>query len=399
MIYDPARHEPLAAFPWSEERARATIVRVVRAAERSFRPGSGWPLHPKDADGGDTAPVPVLYKGACGVAWALGYLDAVGAVPAHRDFGPHLEPIRTAIVALLGAEGIGGTASYLIGETPLLMLRYGCTREPADADRLEALIAGNVDHPAREVMWGAPGTMLAALFLHRRTGEARWAELFRASARTLWSHLAWSPEFACRYFTQDLFGREATFIGAVHGFVGAAAPLVMGSGMLDPGEWEAWRACIVETVTRTATREGPLANWRAQLYAPAATRMQYCHGAPGFVVCLADMPGSQLDALLIAAGEATWAAGPLRKGANLCHGTGGNGYAFLKLFERTRDPVWLARARAFAMHALMQMEADEARYGGLRHSLWTGDEGLAIYLWDCIRGAAAFPTIDVFYAA
>ena len=48
---------------------------------------------------------------------------------------------------------------------------------------------------------------------------------------------------------------------------------------------------------------------------------------------------------------------------------------------------------------LVQMEADEARYGGLRHSLWTGDEGFAIYLWDCIRGAAAFPTVDVFYAA
>jgi len=66
-------------------------------------------------------------------------------------------------------------------------------------------------------------------------------------------------------------------------------------------------------------------------------------------------------------------------------------------FERTRDPMWLTRARAFAMHAIAQCEQDEARYGGLRYSLWTGDPGLAIYLWDCVRGAAAFPTIDVFY--
>lgn len=65
---------------------------------------------------------------------------------------------------------------------------------------------------------------------------------------------------------------------------------------------------------------------------------------------------------------------------------------------RTGDPVWLARARAFAMHAMAQSEADEARFGGLRYSLWTGDPGLAIFLWDCIRGAAAFPTLDVFYA-
>jgi hypothetical protein len=76
----------------------------------------------------------------------------------------------------------------------------------------------------------------------------------------------------------------------------------------------------------------------------------------------------------------------------------GNGYAFLKLFARTRDEKWLARARAFAMHGIGQVDADAARYGQLRYSLWTGGPGFAIYLWDCIRGAAAFPTLDVFLA-
>jgi hypothetical protein len=31
------------------------------------------------------------------------------------------------------------------------------------------------------------------------------------------------------------------------------------------------------------------------------------------------------------------------------------------------------------------------------NAAWTGDPGLAIYLWDCLRGTAAFPTLDVFY--
>jgi hypothetical protein len=126
--------------------------------------------------------------------------------------------------------------------------------------------------------------------------------------------------------------------------------------------------------------------------------MQYCHGAPGFVVCLADLPGTDLDELLVAAGEATWVAGPLRKGSNLCHGTAGNGYAFLKLHRRMRDAQWLARARAFAMHAIGQFEEHAERYGRLRYSLWTGDLGLAIYLWNCIEGGAAFPTLDDFFA-
>nr|WP_246312301.1 lanthionine synthetase LanC family protein [Aquabacterium terrae] len=111
------------------------------------------------------------------------------------------------------------------------------------------------------------------------------------------------------------------------------------------------------------------------------------------------MPGRALDALLTEAGEATWAAGPLAKGSNLCHGTAGNAYAFLVLLARTRDARWRERARAFAMHAIAQFEDETARFGRLRHSLWTGDIGLAIFLWDCLRERAQFPALDVFFAA
>ena len=66
------------------------------------------------------------------------------------------------------------------------------------------------------------------------------------------------------------------------------------------------------------------------------------------------------------------------------------------LYRRTGDPRWLERARAFVMHGIGQVERDAARYGRGRYSLWTGDPGFAIYLWDCIRAQAAFPTLDVF---
>ena len=100
--------------------------------------------------------------------------------------------------------------------------------------------------------------------------------------------------------------------------------------------------------------------------------------------------------MLIAAGELTWAAGPLKKGANYCHGTAGNGYALLKLFTRTQDSRWLERARAFAMHAIAQSERDLQNFGRRRYSLWTGDLGLAAFLWSCIQATDAFPTADVF---
>jgi len=220
-------------------------------------------------------------------------------------------------------------------------------------------------------------------------------------AATLWSQLLWSEDFGCHYWTQDLYGHQSTYIDAAHGFVATAVPLIHGRSLLAEADWAAWQACIENTVLRTATWEGKQANWRAYLTPPPTKPllMQYCHGAPGFVVCLADLPGHALDDVLAAAGEAVWAAGPLNKGSNLCHGSGGNGYAFLKLYQRTGDANWLQRARAFAMHGIAQTEADAQEYGQMRYSLWTGDPGFAIYLWDCLRGRADFPTLDVFFGA
>ncbi|MEM7364999.1 MAG: lanthionine synthetase LanC family protein [Pseudomonadota bacterium] len=121
------------------------------------------------------------------------------------------------------------------------------------------------------------------------------------------------------------------------------------------------------------------------------------HRIGGVAVCGRPRKGdADIDQVLLDAGNLIWQAGPLAKGSNLCHGTGGNGYAFLKLFERTGDEQWLDRARAFAMHGISQYEAESARVGFDRFSLWTGDIGLAIYLHDCLRAEAAFPTVDVF---
>ena len=402
MLHDPDRHEPLCATAWDADRAHEVIAQVVRDTEVRFDPDRYWPLHPLDADAGDAAPAYALYHGACGVLWALHYLEASGAITLARHYAQWVRPLVARNAIRLASLDFEANASYLMGETGILLLAQALDPTADTAERLAALIESNLDHPTRELMWGGPGTLLAALFLHERTREPRWAEAFRATARKLWSQLAWSPECQCRYWTQEMYGTVSTYLGAVHGFAATASPLIRGRHLLEDDEWLPWSACIVDTVRKTAMRDGDGANWHAWLLrATPGDRpllMQYCHGAPGFVACLADLPDPSLDDLLLAAGAATWRAGPLRKGAGLCHGTAGNGYAFLGLYRRTGDPEWLARARAFAMHAIGQASEHERRYGQMRYSLWTGDPGLAIYLWDCIRGNAAFPTLDVFFA-
>ena len=148
----------------------------------------------------------------------------------------------------------------------------------------------------------------------------------------------------------------------------------------------------------TAVVEDGLANWppvpRDELASlNGEIRVQWCHGAPG-ILCGA---ASYLDEELVLAGaELTWRAGAHRdtKGAGICHGTAGNGYALLKAFERTGDERWLERARRFAVHALAQVRRQRVARGRGRYSLFTGDPGVALYLASCLDADAAFPVLD-----
>ena len=94
--------------------------------------------------------------------------------------------------------------------------------------------------------------------------------------------------------------------------------------------------------------------------------------------------------------ETVWRAGPhgREKGANICHGTAGNGYAFLKTFERTGNELWLDRARRFAVHGLEQVAHARDERGRGRYSLWTGDVGTAVYASDCLEARTLYPILE-----
>jgi lantibiotic modifying enzyme len=191
-------------------------------------------------------------------------------------------------------------------------------------------------------------------------------------------------------------------IGAGHGFAGNAYALLRGAAFLPDDQRDTLHERCVETLRSTALRDGEAVNWPPVADAPgtvpAKMLVQWCHGAPGIVTGLADFPvglSAVFDDLLVRAGHFIWQAGPLAKGAGVCHGTAGNGYAFLKLHQRTRDPLWLDRARRFAMHAITQTERARAHHGRGRYSLWTGDLGVAVYLWHCLEGAGGLPALDI----
>jgi hypothetical protein len=344
------------------------------------------------------------------VIWAIDYLVRVGATKAGFDFRPILPRLVEANrVELAKYKDYAAHGSLLFGDlgTALLVMRLDPT--PAIADLIYTRAGANTTLPVRELMWGMPGSMIACCHMAAMTAEPRWRVLFAIQAARLLADLEETDDGPL--WTQDLYGRQLRYLGPVHGYAGNMIALMRGWEWLTDDQ----RARIAEAVPRTLAANA----WRSELgaswhgvvadrdkpptardnYSNARTRLcQHCHGAPGMVTTFADAPFTsvELEDLLREGGKFTWAAGPLAKGSNLCHGTGGNGYAFLKLYRRTNDSMWLERARSFAMTAIAQYREVRDQLGRGRYSLWTGDIGLAVYLWDCLTAEPHFPTIDVF---
>ena len=392
MLFDPAAHERLTDRPWSEAGAHAAIGAIVADAEGAFDAQALWPAHPRDEEEGPLPAVTSLYLGASGVVWALAELERLGAVELRRSWEATAVGLYERYLA---APDFGeAVPSLWMGEAGILLVAHRLAPARWQEERLLACVRANVANPSWELMWGSPGTMLAAQVMHERTCAEVWAEAWGESAERLmreWRDVVWQ---------QDLYGRAVHVLGPAHGFAGNVYVLARGSRLLaDAGRAEL-EARAVAVALEYARRDRDGAQWPPAVEQPGGSsggvRTQWCHGAPGIVASLAGLaPGDRrFTDVLVAGGELTWRAGPLAKGPGLCHGTAGNGYAFLKLFARTGDERWLARARAFAMHAAEQVERMRGAHGRGRYTLWTGDLGTALYLWSCVTATAAVPTLD-----
>ena len=364
MLFSPEAHEALTEEPWSAERARAAIASIVADAESAF--DDGWPTHPQDANDEEEARTRFrgVYLGGAGVVAALNRLALRGFAELRRDYVPYLEHSLEAPADFADQDC---ERSLWAGETGIRLVLQRLAPSQANLERLSELIAANEQDERCELMWGSPGTILAGRELGLDvTASIEWLRGQR-DAEGLW--------------TQQLSGHSRRHLGPAHGYAGCVLALGDAEGVSD-------------TLRSHAVEEDGLANWppvagmRLDANRDGQIRMQWCHGAPGIVATIADMLDEDLA---VAGGELTWRAGPLRKGANLCHGTAGNGYAFLALLERTGDERWLARAREFAMHAADQVEQSRSAYGQGRYTLWTGDVGTALYLADCIDGGGRLP--------
>lgn len=387
-LHSPEQHEPLTDRAWDERRARDAIAAIVDDTERAYDEAGLWTLHPLDQDDDVGRSFTGIYLGAAGVIWALAELGS------QRDFAAVADGLDERYLA---RPDHGPAAPGLwLGRAGILAAAERLTPDPARRDVIHALLEDNRENPTVEVMWGAPGSMLVAAALLDRTGEQRFAAVWSRLADAVWNGWAHDDDRGYRIWTQHLYDHVAQYVGPAHGMAGCVAALAQRPDLLGAERFRELERDAVRTATGACVVEGGRANWEPiagaglAVRGPSEIRMQWCHGAPGIVATLAGIAphDEAFTRLLVAGGELTWEAGPLRKGPTLCHGTAGNGLAFLALLERTGDERWLERARRFAMHAAEQVDQAHSAYGRGRHSLWTGDLGVALYLRSCIDPAS-----------
>jgi lanthionine synthetase-like protein len=337
VIFRATEHTPLAGGPWDERLARYAIADIL---DETITAG------PPDEAG--------VYAGVAGEVYALRFLG------------------KQVDWELGAGEGPG----FADGEV-------GIALASGDRGRFRAAAPACTESPWNELLYGAGGALVAASLL----GED---DVAREAIRRLWSTWTFDSNLRACIWTQEYDNRRVQFLGMAHGVAGNAYALLRAASLQSREHQTELMHRLVETLERTALRDGNLVNWPPVAGETAADqiRVQWCHGAPGVVCALAGAPAQHnLNALLLAAGELVWEAGPLRGGAGLCHGTAGNGWAFLKLDQRTGDRKWLERARRFAMHAIEQRKGERG--------LWTGDLGVALYLRACIDADDRWPLLDV----
>ncbi|MDX6523893.1 MAG: hypothetical protein QOI17_1406, partial [Gaiellales bacterium] len=165
MLFSPDYHEQLTDRGWDEAWVQARIDRVVADAIGAVDDRGLWPEHPDDHDDDFQMPKSV-YMGAAGMLWGL---HALGHDRPDLIRGLYQSYLREP-------DWPGLEPSYLGGEAGILLVSQLLDPSGGDLDALEDAIRRNAGHPSNELLWGGPGTMVAAQAMHAASSERRWAD-------------------------------------------------------------------------------------------------------------------------------------------------------------------------------------------------------------------------------
>ena len=161
MLWRESEHEPLTERAWTAGWAQEALQEIVADAETAASPTASGrftrAMTPRRARcGAASTSAPPGWPGRCGsstlrLTLASAVANALERYHASPDFTQDPHP-----------------PSLLCGETGILVAAERVGSPAGDRERLRELIRANRSHPTWELLWGSPGTMLAARALRLR---------------------------------------------------------------------------------------------------------------------------------------------------------------------------------------------------------------------------------------
>ncbi|KAH7965840.1 hypothetical protein HPB49_011385 [Dermacentor silvarum] len=135
------------------------------------------------------------------------------------------------------------------------------------------------------------------------------------------------------------------YLGAAHGLAGIFYMLLQVQSVLTEAELT---RLVQPSIDWLSALQYPSGNYPSSIGSSTDKLVHWCHGAPGTIhmLLLAHLAFKETRYLELAkkCADVIWHRGILKKGYGICHGTAGNGYAFLRMYQVTRDCKYLHRA-------------------------------------------------------
>lgn len=202
--------------------------------------------------------------------------------------------------------------------------------------------------------------------------------------------------------TMESFGRPLfyswhgkEYIGAAHGYSGILYMLLEAYRYLNQDQLK----LIKEAINFIQGIRYPSCNYPSSIGGQTDRLVHWCHGAPGVMHLLIKAYQVYKDESYLKSAldcsDVIWNRGILKKGFGLCHGIAGNAYAFIHLYQLTRDFKHLYRAGKFAQYYFEHSDKITWRADSPA-SLFEGYAGLAYFLSDLLDpNEAKFPAFQL----
>jgi hypothetical protein len=340
-----------------------------------------------------------MYNGELGSLWSYKYLCEKLQLKIDVDLEKKSDHLHKYFLANSTPNYEGG---LFFGLSGILLFKFLLNPSPSIADELFTLTQQYAHLKSNELFWGESAYALCCLHMFEKSNQARWLDLYQDIVKSMINKLETIPGKDYKIWQQFLDGVYVYHLGAAHGYVGNVHAILASQHVLPEFKLrDQMFDNTIKLLNDTALESPGCCNWDQSIGEPRLNRtaklVQWCHGAPGIVTSLAGYKKADesFEKTLVKASDMVWQAGPLDKSVGgICHGTAGNGYTFLFMYQRTGDEIWLERAKQFASAAIFSSQQTRQQVGQYKHKYWVGDLGTAVYVADCMLKNTGILTLD-----